>query len=95
MTLSFRFGTVGSPIGTPKKPGGSVGAIAFSKKSIKEPVGEDFLWKPTNIELDLGYDLLSKKRGKPMSGDYVFKAGDLERTGALDGDGVLEHKAWT
>ena len=34
MTLSFQFGTVGSPIGTPKKPGGSVGAIAFSK-SIK------------------------------------------------------------
>lgn len=31
MTLSFRFGTVGSPTGTPKKPGGSVGAIAFSK----------------------------------------------------------------
>src|SRR5574341_2694321 len=31
MTLSFRFGTVGSPIGTPRKPGGSVGAIAFSK----------------------------------------------------------------
>ncbi|MEJ5223245.1 MAG: TIM barrel protein [Anaerolineales bacterium] len=29
--LSFSFGTVGSPIGTPKKPGGSVGAIAFSK----------------------------------------------------------------
>jgi len=31
MTLSFRFGTVGSPTGTPKKPGGSVGAIAFSQ----------------------------------------------------------------
>jgi deoxyribonuclease-4 len=31
MTLSFRFGTVGSPIGTPKKPGGSIGAIQFSK----------------------------------------------------------------
>lgn len=31
MTLSFQFGTVGSPIGTPKKPGGSVGAILFSK----------------------------------------------------------------
>ena len=31
MALSFRFGTVGSPIGTPKKPGGSVGAIGFSK----------------------------------------------------------------
>lgn len=31
MTLSFNFGTVGSPIGTPKKPGGSVGAIQFSK----------------------------------------------------------------
>ena len=31
MTLSFRFGTVGSPTGTPKKPGGSVGAIAYSK----------------------------------------------------------------
>lgn len=31
MTLSFCFGTVGSPIGTPKKPGGSVGAIQFSK----------------------------------------------------------------
>jgi len=31
MTLSFAFGTVGSPTGTPKKPGGSVGAIQFSK----------------------------------------------------------------
>ncbi len=31
MTLSFRFGTVGSPTGTPKNPGGSVGAIGFSK----------------------------------------------------------------
>jgi deoxyribonuclease-4 len=31
MTLSFKFGTVGSPAGTPKKPGGSIGAIAFSK----------------------------------------------------------------
>ena len=31
MILSFKFGTVGSPIGTPKKPGGSVGAIQFSK----------------------------------------------------------------
>lgn len=31
MSLSFKFGTVGSPIGTPKKPGGSVGAIKFSK----------------------------------------------------------------
>jgi len=31
MTLSFRFGTVGAPSGTPKKPGGSVGAIQFSK----------------------------------------------------------------
>ncbi len=33
MTLSFKFGTVGSPIGTPKKPGGSVGAIEFSKSN--------------------------------------------------------------
>ena len=31
MTLSFQFGTVGSPTGTPKKPGGSVGAIEFRK----------------------------------------------------------------
>lgn len=31
MPLSFQFGTVGSPLGTPKKPGGSVGAIEFSK----------------------------------------------------------------
>lgn len=31
MPLSFKFGTVGSPTGTPKKPGGSVGAIEFSK----------------------------------------------------------------
>ena len=31
MALSFQFGTVGSPSGTPKKPGGSVGAIQFSK----------------------------------------------------------------
>ena len=30
MTLSFKFGTVGSPMGTPKKPGASVGAIEFS-----------------------------------------------------------------
>lgn len=27
MALSYRFGTVGSPMSTPKKPGGSVGAI--------------------------------------------------------------------
>ncbi|MBS4058943.1 MAG: TIM barrel protein [Bacteroidetes bacterium] len=32
MSLSFRFGTVGSPIQTPKKPGGSVGAIIFSRE---------------------------------------------------------------
>jgi deoxyribonuclease-4 len=31
MTLSFSFGTVGSPQGTPKKPGGSAGAIEFSR----------------------------------------------------------------
>jgi deoxyribonuclease-4 len=31
MALSFQFGTVGSPIATPKKPGGSVGSIQFSK----------------------------------------------------------------
>lgn len=31
MAVSFRFGTVGSPLGAPKKPGGSVGAIHFSK----------------------------------------------------------------
>jgi deoxyribonuclease-4 len=31
MAISFRFGTVGSPKATPKKPGGSVGAIQFSK----------------------------------------------------------------
>jgi deoxyribonuclease-4 len=31
MALSFQFGTVGSPLATPKKPGGSVGAIQFSK----------------------------------------------------------------
>jgi deoxyribonuclease-4 len=31
MSLSFVFGTVGSPTGTPKKPGGSVGAIEFSQ----------------------------------------------------------------
>jgi deoxyribonuclease-4 len=31
MSASFRFGTVGSPTGTPKKPGGSVGAIQFSR----------------------------------------------------------------
>jgi len=31
MTPSFQFGTVGSPLATPKKPGGSVGAIEFSK----------------------------------------------------------------
>ena len=31
MPLSFSFGTVGSPSGTPKKPGGSVGAIEFSR----------------------------------------------------------------
>jgi deoxyribonuclease-4 len=31
MSLSFRFGTVGSPTNTPKKPGGSVGAVQFSR----------------------------------------------------------------
>ena len=32
MTLSFRFGTVGSPLSAPKKPGGSVGAILRLKE---------------------------------------------------------------
>ena len=32
MSLSFRFGTVGQPINTPKKPGGSVGAVLYSKE---------------------------------------------------------------
>ncbi len=32
MPLSFRFGTVGSPAATPKKPGGSVGAVLFSRQ---------------------------------------------------------------
>ena len=32
MAKSFRFGTVGSPISTPKKPGGSVGAILRLKE---------------------------------------------------------------
>jgi deoxyribonuclease IV len=32
MTHPFRFGTVGSPISTPKKPGGSVGAIQRLKE---------------------------------------------------------------
>ena len=32
MTNYFRFGTVGSPLSTPKKPGGSVGAILRMKE---------------------------------------------------------------
>ena len=32
MPVSFRFGTVGSPLSTPKKPGGSVGAIIRAKE---------------------------------------------------------------
>lgn len=32
MSIPFRFGTVGSPISTPKKPGGSVGAILRLKE---------------------------------------------------------------
>lgn len=32
MSTSFRFGTVGSPLSTPKKPGGSVGAILRLKE---------------------------------------------------------------
>lgn len=32
MSTSFRFGTVGSPLSTPKKPGGSVGAIQRLKE---------------------------------------------------------------
>ena len=30
MSLSFKFGTVGSPLGTPRNPGGSVGGIRYS-----------------------------------------------------------------
>jgi deoxyribonuclease-4 len=30
--LSFRFGTVGSPAGTPKKPGGTVGGIQYTRE---------------------------------------------------------------
>jgi len=32
MKSSFRFGTVGSPLATPKKPGGSVGAIQYLRE---------------------------------------------------------------
>ena len=32
MANSFRFGTVGSPLSTPNKPGGSVGAILRLKE---------------------------------------------------------------
>ena len=32
MTLSFRFGTVGSPISRPKKPGGSIGAVIHTRE---------------------------------------------------------------
>lgn len=32
MSSSFRFGTVGSPIATPKKPGGSVGAVIYTRQ---------------------------------------------------------------
>jgi deoxyribonuclease-4 len=32
MSLSFRFGTVGSPTSTPKKPGGSVGAVIHMRE---------------------------------------------------------------
>jgi len=32
MPSSFRFGTVGSPIATPKKPGGSVGATIYTRE---------------------------------------------------------------
>jgi deoxyribonuclease-4 len=31
MALSFKFGTVGSPAGTPRKPGGSSGGVEFSR----------------------------------------------------------------
>lgn len=31
MAMSFRFGTVGAPMGTPSRPGGSQGAIQFSR----------------------------------------------------------------
>jgi len=30
MSLSFRFGTVGSPTATPPKPGGTVGGVQYS-----------------------------------------------------------------
>ncbi|MFC2028750.1 hypothetical protein ACFLTX_02365, partial [Chloroflexota bacterium] len=30
--LSFKFGTVGSPQGTPKNPGGTVGGIQFTRQ---------------------------------------------------------------
>ncbi len=30
MTLSFRFGTVGSPLATPPNPGGTIGGIQYS-----------------------------------------------------------------
>ena len=32
MALSFRFGTVGKPIKTPKKPGGTVGSVQFIRE---------------------------------------------------------------
>ena len=36
MSLSLRFGTVGKPISTPKKPGGSVGAVHASLHTLEQ-----------------------------------------------------------
>ncbi len=65
MPSSFRFGTVGSPKGTPKKPGGSVGAIEFSRsiglgafelgwvQSVRVSVGTCALIKAASGEHDM------------------------------------------
>ena len=72
MSLSFQFGTVGSPIGTPKRPGGSVGAIEFSKS-----LGLDAfeLGWVQSVRVSEETCALIKQAGVPIDTSYVIIAG--------------------
>ena len=58
----------------------------FSKRKIKEktekiiPEMADSIWTPTNIKIDLPMELLSSKKGKPMSGDINNNKVIIERS---------------
>lgn len=52
----------------------------FSRKIKSDPVIEDPIWQPTNINIDLPLNLLNGRAGKPTSGDIKANTIIIQKT---------------